>query len=876
MSEVKDEYEDKTVGIRGGSSDNSLKDGIFTEVLSEHSSLEHDRWYSDDQLRNFMLKLGYRSSDVGDVPDDINYVLGKIPELSATEAVRILEQAIEYHDEDKNIPEEQKQEWLRLVTLGNSELQDHNDDFNLRAFAAVIKYHSPYQEVRAIVSPTDDPSIPVETFRAYFLAIVWSIVGSGFNEFFSHRVVTISVSTAVVQMLLYFCGTAWAKVVPTWGVTIKGKKYGINLKKPWSAKEQMFATLMFSISSGTFYTHLNILTLKVYYKEHLSFGYQFLLSLSIQFIGFGFAGILRRFVVYPSKALWPSSMPVLALNQALLGDQKKASRGITRYQFFFVTFGFMFTYNWLPTYIVNILNTFNWMTWIAPNNINLANITGGVTGIGINPIPTFDWNVVSYTNPLVNPFFSTFTQYIGSFLAAIIVIAVYYSNYMNCQYLPMFTNSLYTNTAKLFKVSNILDSNFKLDWNKYQSYSPPYFTAGNLVSYGSFICMYPLMIGWSFIIHSKILYTAFREWFFNLLALRKWQAWVALLKEDASALDSYDDAHSKMMRSYKEVPDWWYFAILIGSLIVGIVVIEEYQTNTPVWALFMSLGFNFVFLIPITILQATTGFSFGLNLLIEMIIGYALPGNPLALMVIKAFGYNIDGQADNYVSNLKLGHYAKVPPVALFKGQMLIVLIQIFVNLGVLNWQISNIKDFCEPHQNAKFTCPDAVTYYNASVVWGSVGPKRIFNDIYPIFKWCWLIGACIGVSFGLWRKFGRYYPKNFDPLLLVGGMLNLGPPYGLMYLTPGLFVSWVSQYYAKRHFLRAWEKYNYVLSASFSTGLVLSAIIIFFAVQYKDTSLSWWGNNVPYTGADGEGLPLLNVTDTPNGYFGIGPGSYP
>lgn len=516
------------------------------------------------------------------------------------------------------------------------------------------------------------------------------------------------------------------------------------------------------------------------------------------------------------------------------------------------------------------------MTWIKPSNINLANITGGVTGLGINPISSFDWNVISYNSPLVYPFWSYLTQYLGCILAALIVIAVYYSNYMSCQYLPIFTNSLYTNTGDSFKVTEILDSDNKLDVKKYQSYSPPYYSAGNLVTYGAFICAYPLMITWSFIVHSKLLFNAFKDWALNLWAMRKLKSWVTMFKSDYRALDDYDDPHSNAMKNYKEVPDWWYFAILIGSLVVGIAVVEHYPTNTPVWGLFVCLGFNFVFLIPTTILQATTGFSFGLNLLIEMVMGYALPGNPIAIMILKAFGYNIDGQADNYVSNLKIAHYCKIPPMALFRGQCVIVLIQIFVNLGVLNWQISNIKDFCTPHQNAKFTCPDAVTYYNASVVWGAIGPKRIFNYIYPIFKWCWLIGACIGIFFGVWKRWGKFYPRYFDPMLFVGGMLNMSPPYNLMYYTSGMIVSYISQYYMKRHHLNLWEKYNYVLSAGFSTGLVLSAIIIFFAVQYKDTAFNWWGNTVPYAGADGVGYPLKNITDTANGYFGYAPGHYP
>jgi len=42
----------------------------------------------------------------------------------------------------------------------------------------------------------------------------------------------------------------------------------------------------------------------------------------------------------------------------------------------------------------------NWMTWIAPNNFALANITGSYGGMGFNPISTLDWNTAGSGTPL--------------------------------------------------------------------------------------------------------------------------------------------------------------------------------------------------------------------------------------------------------------------------------------------------------------------------------------------------------------------------------------------------------------------------------------------------------------------------------------------
>jgi len=34
------------------------------------------------------------------------------------------------------------------------------------------------------------------------------------------------------------------------------------------------------------------------------------------------------------------------------------------------------------------------MSWIAPNNQVYNNVVGSVNGLGYNPVPTFDWNVL--------------------------------------------------------------------------------------------------------------------------------------------------------------------------------------------------------------------------------------------------------------------------------------------------------------------------------------------------------------------------------------------------------------------------------------------------------------------------------------------------
>lgn len=67
-----------------------------------------------------------------------------------------------------------------------------------------------------------------------------------------------------------------------------------------------------------------------------------------------------------------------------------------------------------------------------------------------------------------------------------------------------------------------------------------------------------------------------------------------------------------------------------------------------------------------------------------------------------------------------------------------------FVCVGVLNFQMTGIPNVCEPTQKDKFTCPSINTFFTASVLWGTLGPKKMFGGgaIYNSLLYCFLIGA--------------------------------------------------------------------------------------------------------------------------------------
>jgi len=69
------------------------------------------------------------------------------------------------------------------------------------------------------------------------------------------------------------------------------------------------------------------------------------------------------------------------------------------------------------------------------------------------------------------------------------------------------------------------------------------------------------------------------------------------------------------------------------------VTIEVWPTEVPIWGLLLAFVIAAFYIIPAGMIQAITNQQIGLNVITELVAGYALPGKPLSLMIFKTFGY---------------------------------------------------------------------------------------------------------------------------------------------------------------------------------------------------------------------------------------------
>ncbi|KAG0346501.1 hypothetical protein BG005_000705, partial [Podila minutissima] len=95
---------------------------------------------------------------------------------------------------------------------------------------------SPIEEVRVTVPNTDDPSIPCNTFRMWFLGLIFTAIISFVNQFFYLRQTKITIGYSVVALVSLPLGHFMAKVLPTTQYSIGGWSFSLN-PGPFSIKE---------------------------------------------------------------------------------------------------------------------------------------------------------------------------------------------------------------------------------------------------------------------------------------------------------------------------------------------------------------------------------------------------------------------------------------------------------------------------------------------------------------------------------------------------------------------------------------------------------------------------------------------------------------
>ncbi|PHH91840.1 hypothetical protein CDD83_10090 [Cordyceps sp. RAO-2017] len=884
------------------------------------------------------------------------------------ELVAALQELIEEHELDQNFPRElltRARNFVRgrkdggrggAAGMGRETAEEVEearrlvDDF--REHKELERNSSAYVEVRAVVDTTDDPTTPVATFRVLVMGSIFAVAGTAMHQFFSLRMPSIHLSTYVVQLLSMPLGKAMARWLP------RGRQpLGFSLNPgPFSQKEHLLIAMMANVAFGSHHNGayitsiVQVLKLDRFYGEKVlanSIPWQLVTLISTQLMGYGCAGLARRFLVYPPAMIWQKALANIALTKALMRDDEggddddnegrartaatrtaadTASNGggargekeegegepkapatpssssdggpagpkvaephhskesgarargrgrgwttMSRYRFFRFCFCAMFAWHFVPNYLFQGLGLSNWPTWAAPGNVRLALIAGSTCGLGLNPLPTLDWNVATYLgDPIVTPLFTLLNFAAGMAVAGFVAApALYFGNAWNGGHLPINSNKMYDNQAQLYQVHRILgrgggEGALRLDEAAYRAYSVPWLSTTQLLNMAAYFTMYvavPVHVG---------------LWFRRDLAAGLRSAW-----RRRSRAQQFDDVHNRLMSAYPECPHWWYLAVLGASFALACVAVTAWPTGMPVWGIVLAVVFTVLLQVPIGMLAAITNVEIPTSILAMLIGGYALEGRVVANMLFKMFSFMSTSQSLSFVADLKMAHYARIPPRWAFAAQVYATFVAGLVAWAVNHWSLRNIEAVCREGQPDRFVCPHTHSYFLSSVLWGVIGPRRIFGPggPYRALTYCLPLGLVLPVAVYLAsRRWPNSWWRNANAPIFIAGPLGWSP-YNWSYIQGSLVLALFFNHFVKRRHPAWWERYAYVLTSSFAAATGLAALVLFFALQKWDIRLDWWGNRIAAQGVDQGGwrdaagvkVNCTNLSLPPGGHFSSG-----
>ncbi|KAI5253070.1 OPT superfamily oligopeptide transporter [Aureobasidium subglaciale] len=732
---------------------------------------------------------------------------------------------------------------------------------------------SPFPEVAACVPNTDDPRTLCNSeltgsciwnmtdhspaFRAWFLLTVFVIVFAGANQFFGLRYPSLSIGYVVAQLLVFPIGRAWEKL-PRWRLPLGRFSFDINPGK-FTIKEHALIVICVNISTQLAYAtgSLVAITSPVFWGQDFGAGFSFLFLLSTQMIGFGLAGLSRRWLVYPAALIWPSSLASTVLFRALHEPEKRTSANgwtITRYRFFAYFTIFAFVIFWFPDYIWTSLSTFAFITWIFPHSQKVNTIFGMNSGLGLLPI-SFDWTQINYAGtPLTTPFYITCNAFAVVVLFYLFLSPIlYYTNVWNSAYLPLLSSSTFDNTGKAYNVTRVVNAHLDFDLAEYKKYSPMYISMSYSLSYALSFAAVTAIVVHTYLYNGAEIWAKFKN-----------------------SRHGGEDIHKRLMRPYKEVPDWWYGVLTVIVLGLGILTVRNWDTGLPVYGfIFVCFGMGVILIVPEGILEGTTNQRIFLNIITELIAGYAWPGKPIANMMVKMYGYNSVKHGLDFAMDLKLGQYMKIPPRVLFVGQIYSSILATAVQVGVLRWMMTNITDLCSPKNTQRFTCNGSKVVYNASIIWGTIGPQRMFQhgQVYSALMYFFALGPIVTIAiYLLYRRYPTSWIKYVNIPIFFNAAGNI-PPANTTQYSLWFIVGFLFNFLIRKKAFEWWKRYNYLLQSAMDTGTAVATIVIFFALSYHGIKFNWWGNTVGGDTDDANSVPWLKVAK--GEHFGKGPGEF-
>jgi hypothetical protein len=123
-----------------------------------------------------------------------------------------------------------------------------------------------------------------------------------------------AITTYAIQLIAYPLGLFWDIIFPNKEFQLLNIKFNFRPGR-FNFKEHAIIVVMANAAYGgsAIYATDVLVSQRVFYGQDFGWGFQLLFAVTNQMLGYGLAGICRRWLVWPAAMIWPSDLVNCAL-----------------------------------------------------------------------------------------------------------------------------------------------------------------------------------------------------------------------------------------------------------------------------------------------------------------------------------------------------------------------------------------------------------------------------------------------------------------------------------------------------------------------------------------------------------------------------------
>ncbi|KAF5366856.1 hypothetical protein D9758_006513 [Tetrapyrgos nigripes] len=690
-----------------------------------------------------------------------------------------------------------------------------------------------------LISLEDDPTLPVWTFRLWFLSIGLSCFGAVLSQIFAFRPQVVYVSQLFLQTAAFILGRLLEEILPGPGnprMRTRDTAFWrwINPGK-FNIKEHVGILITAAAA-----TH-GALAINIFAADDLFYGFTpnpaiaIFTLLGSQLLGYGLGGMMRSFLVYPTYIVFPNVIPTIQMFDVLHRGQDNILQK-KRLRFFWILFVGIFVWEWFPEYIAPLLTGVSIFCLARRDSAWVTRLFGGAAGnegLGLFSL-CLDWNYVgsggSAYGALFQPLSTQLSLYTGVLICILSFTGIYTRNVWKSQNFPFLSQLLFNEDGTVFDQNLILNDDFTLNEEKLEAVGLPYFAGTQIIA--------KIGLSLSFGATGERIRAGFQTFFIDsspsaVTHMALWngkQVWDTI---KLSRKGKLEDVHYEKMKVYNEVPFWWYAALFIASVAIGLATNYTGHSGLPWWAFFISVGFAAIFLPIISTLYAVLCYVADTQDIARMLGAALVSNSPQSNMYFTLYAYNSTEQGRSMTRDLKMGQYTKLPPRVTFTMQCVGAIIGALLNYIIMKSVVASHREILLSVQGTNVWSGATIQSFNSdAVTWGALS-KQLYSPSgrYGIIPLSILIGLAIPIPFWLLHK--KWPKAHFDKVITPMIASEIG------YLSTGInssiFMTFLlcvfSQFYIRKYHPRWFRKYNFLMSAALDGGTEVMVFVYSFAV---------------------------------------------